>query len=277
MLRSLYSGITSLRTHQVRMDVVANNIANVNTTAFKSARANFQDVLAQTIGRTAINTTQVGLGVGLAAIDNVFTQGALQTTGRVLDLAIEGNGFFVVRDSSGNDLYTRDGTFYIVPNADNTAGYLVNAQGYQVFGANDVNADGTGGTAGLIEFNLHPPNEIASISIGTNGVVTVTYGNGDKERARVDLVTFSNVESLTRVGSNLWEVTPGLTQPDLPTAGAPGTGGRGIIRSGYLEMSNVDLAQEFTTMITTQRGYQANARIITTSDELLQELVNLKR
>ena len=277
MLRSLYSGITGLRTHQVRMDVVANNIANVNTTGFKSARANFQDVLAQTIGRTAINTTQVGLGVTLAAIDNIHTQGPLQTTGRVLDLAIEGNGFFVVRDTANNDLYTRDGTFYIVPNSGNTAGLLVNAQGYQVYGANDVNADGTGGTAGLIQFDSKSPDQIASISVGNNGVITVTYGDGSTERARIDLVTFSNVESLARVGSNLWEVTPGLTQPNPPTAGMPGTEGRGIIRSGYLEMSNVDLAQEFTTMITTQRGYQANARIITTSDELLQELVNLKR
>ncbi|MEW5762003.1 MAG: flagellar basal-body rod protein FlgF [Bacillota bacterium] len=268
MLRSLYSGITGLRTHQVRMDVVANNIANVNTTGFKSARANFQDVLAQTIGRTAINTTQVGLGVGLAAIDNVFTQGPLQTTGRVLDLAIEGNGFFVVKpvDSGGttidNQMYTRDGTFYLDKN-----GYLVNAQGYRV--------QDEGGTD--IQFTTVTPDKIATISIGTDGKITATGTDGTTEEHTIGLVTFNNVESLQRVGSNLWDVTAGLTQPDPPVIGAPGQEGRGIVRSGYLEMSNVDLAQEFTTMITTQRGYQANARIITTSDELLQELVNLKR
>ena len=259
MLRSLYSGISGLRTHQVRMDVVANNIANVNTTGFKSARANFQDVLAQTIGRTAINTTQVGLGVGLAAIDNIHTQGALQTTGRVLDLAIEGNGFFVVTDASNNEFYTRDGTFYV-----DSGGYIVNAQGYRV----------------RVESGTQPfpnPGQIASISVSTDGTVTATYSDGSTQTCRIGLVTFNNVESLRRVGSNLWDVTSGLTLPDPPTIGVPGTEGRGIIRSGYLEMSNVDLAQEFTTMITTQRGYQANARIITTSDELLQELVNLKR
>jgi len=268
VLRSLYSGITGLRTHQVRMDVVANNIANVNTTGFKSARANFQDVLAQTIGRTAINTTQVGLGVGLAAIDNIHTQGALQTTGRVLDLAIEGNGFFVVSDGT-NYWYTRDGTFYL-----DNQGNLVNAQGYLV-----KDSDGN-------DITFSDPGAIVSISVDTYGTITATYSGVAPETATIGLATFDNVESLQRAGSNLWSVMPGVTAsggtviddpttpPDLKV---PGQDGAGIIRSGYLEMSNVDLAQEFTTMITTQRGYQANARIITTSDELLQELVNLKR
>lgn len=288
MIRSLYSGVSGLRNHQVRMDVIANNIANVNTTGFKSSRANFQDILAQTIGRTAINTTQVGLGMGLAAIDNVFTQGALQTTGRVLDLAIEGNGFFVVQPvlSDGNTseqaLYTRDGTFYI-----DKDGYLVNAQGYRVYGENDVDLETGTGTSGSIKFDgptdtPKTPDQIVTISVGSDGIITATYSDGTQEIARVQVVTFVNTESLTRVGANLWDITPGLTAPtgELdggPKPGTPGQDGRGIIRSGYLEMSNVDLALEFTTMIVTQRGYQANARIITTSDEMLRELIDLKR
>jgi len=260
------------------MDVVANNIANVNTTGFKSARANFQDVLAQTIGRTEINTTQVGLGVTLAAIDNIHTQGPLQTTGRVLDLAIEGNGFFVVKpvDSSGttidNPMYTRDGTFYF-----DKDGYLVNAQGYRVqqwdgSAEGDIQLDGATGV---------DKDRVDTISVGTDGTITVTgtdsAGNPATSTFKIGIAICGNVESLKRVGNNLWDVTPGITDPDPLEIDFAGTNGRGIIRSGYLEMSNVDLAQEFTTMITTQRGYQANARIITTSDELLQELVNLKR
>ncbi|ACX53115.1 fagellar hook-basal body protein [Ammonifex degensii KC4] len=266
MLRSLFSGVSGLRVHQIRMDVIANNIANINTTGFKAARANFQDILSQTLGRSAVNTTQVGLGVSLAAIDNIMTQGALQTTGRALDLAIEGNGFFVVKpvDSSGNSvnhpLYTRDGTFYI-----DKSGYIVNAQGYRLQSTSNDN------------IQIADPDKIVSISIGSDGVISVVKSDGTKITYNIGLVTFKNPESLQRVGANLWDVTPNVTDPATPTPGAPGTDGRGYIRSGFLEMSNVDLAQEFTNMIITQRGYQANARVITTSDELLRELVDLKR
>ncbi|MGQ9755967.1 MAG: flagellar hook-basal body complex protein, partial [Desulfotomaculales bacterium] len=230
MLRSLYSGITGLRTHQIRMDVVANNIANVNTTGFKSARANFQDVLAQTIGRTAINTTQVGLGVGLAAIDNIHTQGPLQTTGRVLDLAIEGNGFFVVKDEADNIYYTRDGTFYL-----DGSNRLVNAQGYQLLDNNNQ----------PIAFDNS--KTVATISVGIDGKISVTYTGGSNNQGSepiIGICTFKNVESLRRAGSNLWGVSS-MTEPQNPTPAAPKDAGC-IIRSGYLEMSNVDLAQEFT-------------------------------
>jgi len=263
MLRSLYSGVSGLRVHQIRMDVVANNIANVNTTGFKYGRANFQDVLAQTVGGTAVSATQVGLGVSLGAIDNIHTQGPLQTTNRALDLAIEGNGFFVVEDGNGNRYLTRDGTFYLDGSYN-----LVNALGYQVLD--------NSGTA--ITFTPPGGEEIATISIGTDGMVSVTYTDGTSNAGSepiIGICVFRNVESLQRVGNNLWDVTT-LTNPNpLVISDAATVGCK--IRSGYLEMSNVDLAQEFTTMITTQRGFQANARTITTSDELLQELVNLKR
>lgn len=272
MIRSLYAGVSGIRTHQMRMDTVASNIANVNTTGYKGGRANFQEVLAQMVGRTSISSTQVGLGVGLAAIDNIFTQGALQTTGRSLDLAIEGNGFFVVKpvDSSGstidNPMYTRDGTFYI-----DRDGYLVTTQGYRV-----QTAEGSD-----LQFTTISPDQIATVSISTDGVMTATASDGTTETFTIGIVTLSNVESLQRMGNNLWDITPGVTAwsggGDNPSPGQPGTEGRGIVRSGVLEMSNVDLAQEFTSMITTERGYQANARVITTSDEMLRELIDLKR
>jgi flagellar hook protein FlgE len=271
MIRSLFSGVSGLRTHQMRMDTLANNIANVNTTGYKTGRANFQEVLAQLVGRTAVSSTQIGLGVGLAAIDNVFAQGALQVTGRSLDLAIEGNGFFVVKavDSAGttveNPMYTRDGTFYI-----DKDGYLVTTSGHRVQS-----------TEGDLQFSTVSPDQIAAISVSTDGTITATASDGTTETFVVGIVTFNNVESLQRIGSNLWDITPGVTNwtggGDDPAPGQPGEEGRGIVRSGCLEMSNVDLAQEFTSMITTQRGYQANARVITTSDEMLRELIDLKR
>ncbi|MEW6447612.1 MAG: flagellar hook-basal body complex protein [Bacillota bacterium] len=265
MLRSLYSGVSGLRNHQVRMDVIANNIANVNTTGFKASRANFQDILAQTMGGTAINATQIGLGVSVGTIDNVHIQGALQATGRTLDMAVEGNGFFVVRpvDSSGttidNPMYTRDGTFYI-----DKDGYLATAQGYRV-------SDSSGA-----DIRFTNPDQIVSIDVTTTGIITATDAAGGKQTATIGLAMVNNVESLQRRGNNLWDVTA-LTLPNPPGVDVPGTNGRGIIRSGFLEMSNVDLAMEFTTMIATERGYQANARVITTSDEMLRELIDLKR
>lgn len=265
MIRSLYSGVSGLRNHQVKMDVVANNIANVNTTGFKTSRANFQDILAQTVGGTAINATQVGLGMSVGIIDNIHIQGALQATGRTLDMAIEGNGFFVVRpvDSTGttvdNPMYTRDGTFYI-----DKDGYIVTAQGYRV-------SDSTGA-----DIQFTNPDQIVSIDVTTTGLITVTDAAGGTQTATIGLATVNNVDSLQRRGNNLWDVTQ-LTLPDPPVIDAPDTNGRGIVRSGFLEMSNVDLAMEFTTMIITERGYQANARVITTSDEMLRELIDLKR
>ncbi|MBO8129165.1 MAG: flagellar hook-basal body complex protein [Peptococcaceae bacterium] len=297
MIRSLYTGISGLRNHQIRMDVVSNNIANVNTTGFKAGRVNFQDVLAQTVGTTGINPAQVGLGITLGGIDTLHTQGGLQNTGRSLDLAIEGNGFFVLNtknDASGKYTYTRDGTFYVSGD-----GYLVTAQGQYVMGSDgtnnvainltqlDTDGDGTytaadqkdwDGVAGVEDL---PVQQIDSIQIDENGYVyingyNVATGTG---KIQISIANFANPMSLTKAGSNQFEHTPGLTKPDTETDafGAPGTPGRGIIRSGYLEMSNVDLAQEFTNMITTQRGYQASARVITVSDSLLEELVQLKR
>ncbi|MGG1655150.1 flagellar basal body rod protein FlgG [Geobacillus stearothermophilus] len=267
MLRSMYSGIGAMRNFQTKLDVIGNNIANVNTYGFKKGRTIFKDLMSQTIsgasgpnagaGRGGTNPKQVGLGSQLAAIDTVHTQGSLQTTGRVLDLAISGDGFFVVGDASGNNrMYTRAGNFYL-----DSQGYIVNADGQYLLGVGNS--------------RLQIPTDAKSLSIGADGKVTIVDASGTLSTiGTIQLAKFANNDGLEKAGNNLFRET---TNSGAPTTGAPGANGTGTIVSGALEMSNVDLAEEFTEMIVAQRGFQANTRIITTSDEILQELVNLKK
>ncbi|MGG3893380.1 flagellar basal body rod protein FlgG [Geobacillus stearothermophilus] len=265
MLRSMYSGIGAMRNFQTKLDVIGNNIANVNTYGFKKGRTIFKDLMSQMIsgaggpnaGRGGTNPKQVGLGSQLAAIDTVHTQGSLQTTGRVLDLAISGDGFFVVGDASGNNrMYTRAGNFYL-----DSQGYIVNADGQYLLGVGNS--------------RLQIPTDAKSLSIGADGKVTIVDASGTlRTIGTIQLAKFANNDGLEKAGNNLFRET---TNSGAPTTGAPGANGTGTIVSGALEMSNVDLAEEFTEMIVAQRGFQANTRIITTSDEILQELVNLKK
>jgi len=277
MLRAMYSAVSGLRSHMSYMDVVGNNIANVNTIAYKSARATFQDVLSQTIrnasapvagGLGGINPMQIGLGVNLAAVTNVMTQGAPQATGRVTDLAIQGTGFFVVSDGTGRLFYTRDGAFDL-----DAEGFLVNASGYRVQGL-----DGSGtGIAGDIQIDLDDGsgNPLLAIAIDSTGMITATYqGGATIDFGPIALATFVNPGGLERMGENLWGDT---ANSGTPAYGQPGTGGLGTIWTGTLEGSNVDLAYEFTNMILAQRGFQANSRVITASDQILQDLVNIIR
>lgn len=309
MIRSLTSGVSGLRNHQVRMDVIANNIANVNTTAFKAGRVNFQEILSQNIrgnsmsniGVDSINPAQIGLGVAVQAIDMLFGQGPPITTDRVLDIMIDGNGFSRLAKYSDVDIieyyYTRDGSFYV-----NNEGYLVNAAGLYVLGVGDPDGEGwlddteitdvINGTYTVDDTSpgerirlFDPtgvsgiPENLTSLRIDPNGLVFV---NGQMEQAALILVdNYTNPENLTRLGGNLYEVPLGGLDDTTPFEegwGVPGSeGGQGKLRSGALEMSNVDLSTEFANMITTQRGFQANARVITVSDEMLGELINLKR
>ncbi|MGQ9824832.1 MAG: flagellar hook-basal body complex protein [Desulfotomaculales bacterium] len=272
MIRSLFSGVSGLRSHQVRMDVIGNNIANVNTTGYKSSRANFQDTLYQLLrpaaesnassGLGGTNPNQVGLGTGISSITNNMGQGPLQATGRTLDLAIQGNGWFVVSPDGGTTrYYTREGIFYI-----DNGGYLVNSNGYQVLdtGGSPINFDTTSGVATV---NILKDGSIKAKDL-TGADITVS-GN-------IGLAMFTNQDGLERVAQNLYRESPASGAP-IDEFGTPASGGYGTINSGYLEMSNVDLSDEFTNMIITQRGFQANARVITVSDTLLQELVDLKR
>ncbi|MHB8170472.1 MAG: flagellar hook protein FlgE [Thermincolia bacterium] len=424
MMRSMFAGVSGLRNHQIRMDVIGNNIANVNTAGFKKSRVTFQDMLNQTVqgasspqgNRGGTNPQQVGLGMTIASIDTIQTQGNLQSTGKMTDLAVQGDGFFML--GIGSDVvYTRAGMFDV-----DTNGNLVNPAGLKVQGwrpnssgvidtnspltgltiikgdsmapkattnvafANNLDASAATGTVQPLSFKVNdslgiahtisavatknaaanrwdvtvtgpawatlnptttirvmftaggafssvtdnlgaaitPPahpnvtgnpgtgattfaagptainldfskltqyssestaraisqdgNEAGVLSTYTmdkSGVITGVYSNGlNKVLGQVALVNFDNPPGLIKEGENLYRKSNNSGNPDV---GAAGKGGRGTISPGSLEMSNVDLSQEFTDMIITQRGFQANSRIITTSDEMLQELVNLKR
>ncbi|SDB88706.1 flagellar hook protein FlgE [Pelagirhabdus alkalitolerans] len=286
MLRSMFSGISGMKGFQTQLDTVGNNIANVNTSGYKKGRTTFQDMMSQTVAgasaptdiRGGINAQQVGLGSQVGSIDNIHTQGNRQTTDRTLDLALEGDGMFIFAtgiDDDNFDLadanleYSRAGNMYL-----DQEGYIVNSNGQYLVGSQEGTEEGQGE-------RIQIPENAASFSIQGNGVVNYIDENGDTQEAgQITLANFSNPGGLEKVGSNMYRssVNDGMQGEDgIPDLIEPESGGVASIVSGSLEMSNVDLAEEFTDMITAQRGFQANTRIITTSDEILQELVNLKR
>jgi flagellar hook protein FlgE len=277
MLRSLNSGISGLQTFQQRMDVIGNNVANVNTTAFKSARMDLADSFSETLRSSSGGTPgmQIGSGVVIEAITNIYTQGALARTGVGTDLALTGPGFFVVRDPTSNSTFvTRAGDFRI-----DTQNYLVTNSGMRVQGYSDAGLTTLGDiqidTTGM-PATSDPTASKVSFAIGKEGKVNVNLSDGTQfVRGQILMQNFTDPNGLMKEGNNLFSGI-GAAGP-LGTPAVPGTNGMGAIQSGALELSNVDLANEFTNLITTQRAYQANARIITTSDEMLQELVNLKR
>lgn len=298
MLRSLYAGVSGMRNNQTKMDTIGNNISNVGTTGFKSGRVKFQDMLSQTLTNAqaptnntlgGINGQQVGLGVRTGAIDTIMTDGAMQPTNRDLDFAIEGNGFFVVSQDKNADmkLYTRDGAFYR-----DYEGNLVNAGGYRVLGYGPQTADVFNTPVSDINLNkaageetpLSIPNKITvgtedlnleSFSIDGSGQIIGVFDDGNPYLlGQLVLSKFNNAEGLEKAGNNNYSASGNSGEAQI---GAANSEGYGTIRQGTLEMSNVDLANEFTEMIVTSRSYQANSRTITTSDEMLQELINLKR
>ncbi|MBN8191457.1 flagellar basal body rod protein FlgG [Bacillus sp. NTK074B] len=261
MLRSMYSGISGMKNFQTKLDVIGNNIANVNTYGYKKGRVVFKDMINQNISgasasgdtRGGVNPRQVGLGSQISTIDTIHTTGSLQSTGRVLDLAVSGSGFFQATDKAGLEtFYTRAGNFYM-----DNKGDLVTGDGL------------------YLKPKINIPSDAKSMSIGQDGTVNFIDKDGVlKTAGQLSLAKFPNDGGLEKTGSNYFRET---TNSGTPTIDFPGSAGIGTIESGFLEMSNVDLSEEFTEMITAQRGFQANTRIITTSDEILQELVNLKR
>lgn len=277
MLRSMYSGISGMKNMQIKLDVIGNNIANVNTFGFKKGRITFKDAMYQTIGsasggtatRGGINAKQVGLGSEIASIDTIHTESSMQNTSRPLDLAItNGDGYFVVNDG-GQDYFTRAGNFYI-----DETGLLVNSDGFRVQGFNpETNVRGDITIPKQITVDGNSVG-LQSISISQTGEIIAQYENGTVNTiSNIALARFSNAEGLDKAGGNLYQSSPNSGDPQFGIGG----GSYGTVVSGKLEMSNVDLSEEFTEMIVAQRGFQANSRIITTSDEILQELVNLKR
>ncbi|MED0669325.1 flagellar basal body rod protein FlgG [Aneurinibacillus aneurinilyticus] len=273
MLRSMYSGIGGLRGFQTKLDVIGNNIANVNTTGFKKSRVMFQDIFSQTMaggsagtngtgtttGTGGTNPKQVGLGSTIAAIDTIHKGGNLQMTNKSSDVGIEGNGYFIVKDASGESFLTRDGNFHF-----DNEGNLVTANGMFVL---DNSTSGN---------KITIPTDYKEYSIGVDGKITYTKKDGTQATAGpIGLAMVANPDGLEKAGMNTYKYNSPAA--GTPKVGTPKSDSYGILRSSMLEMSNVDLSEEFTEMIVAQRGFQANSRIITTSDSILEELVNLKR
>jgi len=280
MLRSLFAGISGLRVNQTMLDVTGNNIANANTVGFKSSSTVFQDTLSQMLtassaggaGRGGTNPIQVGLGVQVAATNTNFNQGSAQSTGRPSDLMLQGDGMFVVQ--RGNDTtYTRAGAFtfdangtLVTPGGGRVQGYPVDGAGNYIPGPlNDI----------VLPSPVAPAPELQSYEIGRDGKLTCTFDDGTKQViAQVAIADFNNPMGLEKVGETSFATTTNSGAAEL---GVSGEGTRGSMIAGAVEMSNVDLAAEFTNLILAQRGFQASSLIITTSDQVLEELVNIKR
>ncbi len=262
MIRALYTAATGMMAQQTQIDTTSNNIANVNTIGYKKQRAEFADLMYQTMEYAGTSTSlnsysptgiEVGLGVRPTAITKEFTQGNFKETGNNLDMAITGNGFFQVELPDGTTAYTRNGAFKL--DAD---GNIVNADGYKLIPQIVVPADTT------------------AISIGTDGTVSVLQAGQTQmsQIGQIELANFVNPSGLHSLGNNNYINTSASGDAIV---GTPGLNGIGEIREGFVEMSNVQLVEEMTDLITGQRAYEANSKAITTSDQMLQTVNQLKR
>ncbi len=263
MMRALWTAATGMITQQKNMDVISNNLANVNTTGYKKQRAEFQDLIYQTLREpgapSAPDSTypvsiQMGHGARLSATTRLFAQGNYQATGNPTDLVIDGDGFFQIQMPDGTIAYTRDGSFKLDQNRQ-----IVTSDGYP-----------------LIPNVVIPENAPSdSITIGSDGTVSATPAGGDTEQlAQITIARFVNPAGLLAKGKNLFVQTSASGDPIV---GNPGEDGAGSITQGYLEMSNVQVAEEMVNMIVAQRAYESNAKAITTSDSMLEIANNLKR
>jgi flagellar hook protein FlgE len=268
MLTSLNSAVSGLDAFQQEMDIIGNNIANINTTGFKAGNGNLVDSFSSTLqaatigGTSSSDSMQIGTGVTTASITNDWSQGTINSTGVSSDLAINGNGFFVVQDpTTSNQYVTQDGTFSV-----NSKGNLVTSTGMYVLG--------TGGTPIV----LAPATGLSMVgySVSATGAVTVTNSDGSTTASgQLTLQNFQNPGALVSAGGNLYSNM--ANAGPLTAAVNPGQSGTGTIQSGALELSNVDLSAEMAALITAQRGFEANSKIVTTSDEVLQAVVQMKR
>lgn len=262
MIRALYTSATGMNAQQTNIDVISNNLANINTTAYKKSKANFQDLIYQYIvepgARTSQNTSnpsgiQVGLGVKTGAVSKVFAQGDLSSTGRQLDIAVEGDGFIPVNLPDGTEVYTRSGAFQL-----NETGEVVTPDGFPL-------------AAGVTV----PPDALA-ITIGQDGTITVRSPGTTTPTnvGQIQGVRFANNAGLRAIGRNLYEQTE---SSGTPTVGTFGENGFGRINQGFLETSNVSVVEEVVNLITAQRAYEASSKGIQTADDMLNQAISLKR
>ncbi len=261
-MRSLDIASTGMQAQQTNVDVISNNLANMTTTGFKRRRTEFQDLIYENERRVGSNTSdsgtvvpagaQVGLGVRTAAIYRINEQGTLQQTSNSLDLAIQGNGYFPVTLPSGDTAYTRDGTFGLSPD-----GTIVTADGYPIAGGITI------------------PNNATSVTISTSGAVqaSVAGQTAPQTVGQIQLTTFPNETGLDAQGDNLF-LQSGAS--GNPVTGNPGAPGFGSVLQGFVESSNVNVVTEISNLITAQRAYEMNSRVITTSDQMLSTLTNLR-
>jgi flagellar basal-body rod protein FlgG len=262
MLRALYTAASGAQAQQFNIDVIANNVANVNTTGYKKSRTEFQDLLNQNFavagalgdqGTTDPSAIQVGLGVKVAATQRVFLPGSVVQTGNPLDLTIQGDGFFQVQLDSGEVAYTRDGSF----KRDGT-GQLVTSDGYPVQPAITI------------------PNDATEIIVGINGVVSIRQANNNElsQIGQLQLARFANPAGMESIGRNLFIQTPASGQAVQGTAGQ-GDLAKTSINQGYLENSNVQIVEELINLITAQRAFEANSNVIKSADRVLERVNNV--
>jgi len=262
MVRSLYTAAAGMNVQQTNIDVISNNIANVNTVGFKQDRAEFTDLMYQSLNYTAKATSSttnnptgidVGLGVRVSGIQKSFMQGSLKETGNALDIAIQGKGFFKIVTPDGNTVYTRSGAF-----KRNSDGAIVNQLGYK------------------LDPEIVIPNNLTNLSIASDGTVSAMnpVDGTITTLGQITLVDFINPAGLTPLGDGLFQAS--ATSGD-PTEGTPGSEAFGSLRQGMLESSNVKLVNSMVDLITAQRAYEANSKSLTTTDQMLQQVNQLKR
>ena len=261
-MRALDIAGTGMQAQNTNVEVISNNIANLTTTGFKRRRAEFQDLMYQSLRRVGANSSdtgsvvpagaQIGLGVKTAAIYPINEQGTLSQTGNTLDLAIQGQGYFQVTMPDGTTAYTRDGTFGLA--ADGT---IVTADGHTV------------------QPGLQIPVAATGITINTSGQVQVTISGQPAPTTigQLQIATFPNPSGLNALGDNLLSQT---AASGAPVAGNPGTAEFGTVMQGFTESSNVNIVTEITNLITAQRAYEMNSKVITAADEMMSTLTNLR-
>jgi flagellar basal-body rod protein FlgG len=265
-VRALYTAASGMEAFQTNLDVIANNLANASTTAYKRSRANFEDLFYQYLklpGTLDSNgqPTPIGMAIGLGARVNGtevdYSQGNFVQTSRQLDLSISGEGFFQIQDpQTGNTLYTRSGMF------------TINANGQVVLASSDIGR--------LLEPALQIPPGATQITITGDGVVSVLEppNQNATQIGNIQTVKFINPQGLIQLGQNLYQQSDGSGSPQV---GAPGLEGRGLLKQGFLESSNVEPVNELVDLIKTQRAFELNSQVVQASDQTLQLIANLRR
>ena len=264
-VQTLYTAATGMGSLETKLDVIANNLANVNTVGFKRDRANFEDLFYRqeklpgaqdSAGNLTPTGIHIGMGSRVSSVQTDYSQGSFQQTNNQLDVAIEGNGFFQIRDPQGEIMYSRAGNF------------SVNANGLLVVGS--------AMTGRVVEPQITIPPDATGISISADGLIEVQQANTTQltQVGQLQLAQFINPQGLMKIGENLYRQT---NSSGTPTLNNPGTNGLGQLRQNALESSNVEPVQELIDLITTQRGFELNSQVIQASDQVLQLVANLRR